>query len=281
MVKGECGLSRSASRRRSRRLHFIVTGDGSPLCGAELCGDVVHLRMMAAPVRIGDELSFEIARVEPRQSGCERSIVFAAQAMAGHAGVGGARIGSAERDEFAGCGEALAGLGRDRRACGQSCSGSAAEQLQSDHSLGEPVGVHAGSLVRTADGSDKGDHLPRTVWVLLALTLSTGACKAPPEARTDMPPASAERGKAVIEWVGCGSCHSISGVSWPQGKAAQALTGLNRRAWIAGILPNRPETVAAFVRNAPALKPGTTMPAMPMSLQDSYDVAAYLYEIDS
>jgi mono/diheme cytochrome c family protein len=260
MVKGECGLSRFASRRRSSRLHRIVTRDGSPLCGAELRGDVVHLRMMAAPVRIGDELSFEIAR---------------------HAGVGGARIGSAERDEFAGCGEALAGLGRDRRACGQSCSGSAAEQLQSDHSLGEPVGVHAGSLVRTADGSDKGDHLPRTVWVLLALTLSTGACKAPPEARTDMPPASAERGKAVIERVGCGSCHSISGVSWPQGKGAQALTGLNRRAWIAGTLPNRPETVAAFVRNAPALKPGTTMPAMPMSLQDSYDVAAYLYEIDS
>lgn len=48
---------------------------------------------------------------------------------------------------------------------------------------------------------------------------------------------------------------------------------------IAGSLPNTPANLAAFVRNAPAAKPGTTMPAMPISRSEARDVAAYLYGI--
>lgn len=94
-----------------------------------------------------------------------------------------------------------------------------------------------------------------------------------------MPIADAARGKEAIERVGCGSCHSIPGVRWPKGEAAPALEGMAERALIAGRLPNEPEVLAEFVRNAPALVPGTTMPAMPLSEQESRDVAAYLYEI--
>ena len=47
---------------------------------------------------------------------------------------------------------------------------------------------------------------------------------------------------------------------------------------IAGRVPNRPDLLSAYVRNAPAVAPGTTMPAMPLSVQESRDVAAYLYE---
>ncbi len=94
-----------------------------------------------------------------------------------------------------------------------------------------------------------------------------------------MPLASAERGKRAIERVGCASCHTIAGVDWPKGEVAPAIESMSGRALIAGRLPNEPETLARFVRDAPALVPNTTMPAMPLSAQESRDVAAFLYEI--
>ncbi|HEX6217998.1 MAG TPA: c-type cytochrome, partial [Sphingomicrobium sp.] len=104
-------------------------------------------------------------------------------------------------------------------------------------------------------------------------------CKPPPAEQQSMPLADAARGKDVIERVGCASCHTISGVDWPKGRAAPHLRGFAQRSLIAGRVPNRPETLAAFIRNAPAVAPGTTMPAMPLSEQESKDVAAYLYEL--
>ncbi len=91
--------------------------------------------------------------------------------------------------------------------------------------------------------------------------------------------ADAGRGKQAIERAGCGSCHTIEGIGWPKGRSAPELRGFNRRALIAGRVPNRPDLLAAFVRNAPAVAPGTTMPPMPLSEQDARDVAAFLYEI--
>lgn len=94
-----------------------------------------------------------------------------------------------------------------------------------------------------------------------------------------MPLASAERGKQAIERVGCASCHRIKGIDWPKGGVAPAIEGLGGRALIAGSLPNKPEMLARFVRDAPALVPETRMPAMPLTEQESRDIAAYLYEI--
>lgn len=94
-----------------------------------------------------------------------------------------------------------------------------------------------------------------------------------------MPLASAERGKQAIERVGCASCHTIEGIHWPAGDVASAIEGISGRALIAGQLPNEPEMLARFVRDAPALVPDTTMPAMPLSEQESRDVAAFLYQI--
>lgn len=94
-----------------------------------------------------------------------------------------------------------------------------------------------------------------------------------------MPLADAQRGKAAIERVGCASCHTIEGIAWPQGRTAPALTGLERRGLIAGRLPNRPDVLAAFVRDAPSLVPDSAMPAMPLTEREARDVAAYLYGI--
>lgn len=110
------------------------------------------------------------------------------------------------------------------------------------------------------------------------LLLLTAACQPPPDQRQFMPLADAARGREVIERVGCGSCHIVPGVRWPQGKAGPGLDGLAERALIAGRLPNRPDVLAAYIRNAPALVPGSGMPAMSVSEAEARDIAAYLYE---
>jgi len=92
-----------------------------------------------------------------------------------------------------------------------------------------------------------------------------------------MPTADVANGKAVIERVGCATCHTIPGIDWPQGKVAPHLEGLTGRALIAGKLPNRPDVLAAFIRNAPSLVPGSAMPAMPVSDAEARDIAAFLY----
>ena len=113
----------------------------------------------------------------------------------------------------------------------------------------------------------------------LLLLLLLNACKRPPDQHQFMPLADAQHGKSVIERVGCGSCHTIAGIDWPQGKVGPRIEGLAERALIAGKLPNRPDVLAAFIRNAPALVPGSGMPAMPVSEMEARDIAAYLYEL--
>ena len=95
-----------------------------------------------------------------------------------------------------------------------------------------------------------------------------------------MPEADAQAGRAVVERVGCGSCHTFPDIRWPRGGVAANLDGFADQALIAGRLPNRPDILAAFVRDAPALVPGVAMPAMPMTEGEARDVAAYLYTLD-
>jgi cytochrome c1 len=66
-------------------------------------------------------------------------------------------------------------------------------------------------------------------------------------------------------------------VRWPQGQTGPSLEGFADQGLIAGRLPNRPDRLSAFVRNAPEVLPGSTMPAMPLSESEAHDVAAYLY----
>jgi mono/diheme cytochrome c family protein len=96
-----------------------------------------------------------------------------------------------------------------------------------------------------------------------------------------MPRADPAHGRAVMERVGCGSCHAIPGIEWPTGRMGPPLAGFAEKELIDGHIPNRPDLLARFVRDAPSLSPEGTMPAMPLSQQESRDVAAYLYTLDA
>ena len=244
----------------------------------ELPGDVAHLRMVATAVGIGDQLPFEIAGVQPREARSESAVALAPKPMAGEAGVGRACARAAERHQFAGRAEAVGRFRRHRRACHHGGHTAEYEEANDTSHVSWGTGPRPHGF-RFMGHSRAGDRLLPAFRILLPLALVTDGCKPPPEERTVVPLASVERGKAAIRRVGCGSCHTIPGIGWPEGKSAPALEGMDRRGLIAGQLPNRPDVLAAFVRNAPALVPGTSMPAMPLTEREATDVAAYLYEI--
>jgi mono/diheme cytochrome c family protein len=89
-----------------------------------------------------------------------------------------------------------------------------------------------------------------------------------------------DRGLLAIRKAGCGSCHEIPGIDWPTGRLGPSLVGFDDVGLIAGALPNRPYVLTAFIRNAPSVKPNSTMPPMPVTQREAADIAAYLYGLD-
>jgi mono/diheme cytochrome c family protein len=267
-------LRRRGWGRRHRR---IVSRDHAPLARIEVGGYIAHPRIDPLAVGKGDQLALEIAGIDSGEARSEAAVTLAAQAVTGEAGIGRAGSAAAQGDEFTARREALDGYGLDGRAAHQGANpGGDRRELPSRH-LGWGTGPSPRRFLRGARSARRvGNRLHRAAAILLPLALTANGCKPPPDAERVAPLASADRGKAAIERVGCAACHTIDGVAWPQGKTAPVLKDLGRRALIAGRLPNRPDVLAAFVRNAPALVPGTTMPAMPLSQREALDVAAYL-----
>lgn len=110
--------------------------------------------------------------------------------------------------------------------------------------------------------------------------LGLAACADKAEAPRALAGADPAEGLRLIRSQGCGACHDIPGVAWPEGRTGGALAGVGARPMIAGRLPNQPAIMAAFVRDAPSLLPDTGMPPMPLSEAEARDIAAYLYTLD-
>lgn len=87
----------------------------------------------------------------------------------------------------------------------------------------------------------------------------------------------AAQGRLLLAQYQCGACHQIGGVAAARGQLAASLDGFGGRSYIAGSLPNTPETLVRWLVDPPALKPGTSMSAMGVSEQDARHMAAYLY----
>lgn len=128
--------------------------------------------------------------------------------------------------------------------------------------------------------SQKRTSRATTLALAAGLCVISAACKQPPGPRYVPDSEAKQRGLAAIKRVGCATCHEIPGIDWPEGRTGPSLVGFDDIGPIAGALPNTPENLAAFVRNAPQAKPGSTMPAMPLTQEEARDVAAYLYGLD-
>ena len=110
------------------------------------------------------------------------------------------------------------------------------------------------------------------VAILLAL-VSLVACgrEAPDTSGGDT-----ENGRLLLRQFGCGSCHEIPGVATARGKVGPPLAGIGSRVYIAGVLPNTPDRLAAFIRSPQLAHPNTVMPDLGVSEEHARDMVAYL-----
>lgn len=88
-----------------------------------------------------------------------------------------------------------------------------------------------------------------------------------------------ENGRLLLRQFGCGSCHEIPKVATARGKVGPPLDGIASRVYIAGVLPNTPENMAAFIRDPQKASPRTAMPNLGVTEQHARDMVAYLYTL--
>lgn len=107
------------------------------------------------------------------------------------------------------------------------------------------------------------------------------ACDGPPDRTPTLGDADVARGRQLVADKGCVACHTFPDVKWPRGGLGPSLENFGRQGLIAGRLPNQPGPLMQFVRDAPALVPGTAMLATTMTDQEARDVTAYLLQLKS
>jgi cytochrome c len=115
----------------------------------------------------------------------------------------------------------------------------------------------------------------------LALVLASGCrdSRYHDEAIAHMVGGNPDRGPTLIRAYGCGTCHTIAGVTGAIGLVGPPLTGIAQRSYIAGVLPNAPENMVRWIENPKAVDSLTAMPALGVSPSDARDIAAYLYTL--
>ena len=64
-----------------------------------------------------------------------------------------------------------------------------------------------------------------------------------------------EKGRIEIRDHGCGACHSIPGVPGANALVGPPLDHMASRAYVAGMLPNTPDNLRAWIRHPQAIKP--------------------------
>lgn len=87
------------------------------------------------------------------------------------------------------------------------------------------------------------------------------------------------RGAELVREYGCVTCHKIPGVRAFGGSVGPPLGGLVQRAYIAGGVTNRPDTVARFIANPSWFTSDTAMPDMGVTLPEARDITAFLYSL--
>jgi cytochrome c len=71
----------------------------------------------------------------------------------------------------------------------------------------------------------------------------------------------------------------IPGVAQANGLVGPPLLLFGRRTMIAGQLPNSPDNLARWLKNPRAVEPGTAMPNLGLTDDETHDVSAYLYTL--
>jgi cytochrome c1 len=86
-----------------------------------------------------------------------------------------------------------------------------------------------------------------------------------------------ERGRSLASTRGCGACHVIPGVQGATGTIGPPLDHWPERSYVAGVLPNTPESLERWLLHPQLVKPGVAMPDLSIADSDAADIAAFLF----
>lgn len=103
--------------------------------------------------------------------------------------------------------------------------------------------------------------------------------QAAPAAQPASDAVDVQAGATKFLTAGCIACHRIKGTP-AMGMIGPDLTHFGSRHTVAaGILPNTPENLSAWLKNPPAIKPGSLMPNLGLSDEDVRVLVAYLHSL--
>lgn len=103
--------------------------------------------------------------------------------------------------------------------------------------------------------------------------------QAEPPTVIEVPDGDADRGRQAIVEYGCAACHTVPGVTGADATVGPPLTAWAERSSIAGVFPNRPEYLVAWIHDPQAIMPGSIMPNTGISVEGARDISAYLYTL--
>jgi cytochrome c2 len=118
-----------------------------------------------------------------------------------------------------------------------------------------------------------------TLFLACAALLHVGCSASAKQAANALTNGNADRGASAIEHYGCGSCHTIRGISGANALVGPDLSGVGSRVYIAGSLDNVPLNMARWIQDPHAINAHTVMPTLGVSERDARDIAAYLYSL--
>jgi mono/diheme cytochrome c family protein len=87
------------------------------------------------------------------------------------------------------------------------------------------------------------------------------------------------QGPGLMRAYGCIACHTIPGVRGADTWVGPPLTDWSRRVYIAGLVPNNPENLVAWLHNPHLIHEQSAMPNMGVSMEHARHMAAYLFTI--
>ena len=112
----------------------------------------------------------------------------------------------------------------------------------------------------------------------LILALVVAACSSAAPGLGGAP--SPAVGKQLFVAKGCIACHVVQQIEEARGTVGPSLDGMGdperRRTVGGGALDNTPENLKRWLKDPPAVKPGTTMPDLSLSAQEIEHLAAFL-----
>ena len=103
-------------------------------------------------------------------------------------------------------------------------------------------------------------------------------CQDNPPARP-VPGGDPAAGNELLAERGCGSCHTIPGVSGADGLVGPPLDHFARRTYIAGEVINNADFLVRWIEVPQAIEPGTAMPNLGITEGQARSMAAYLYTL--